>query len=97
MSDVTAPELMREGGRWLGAVRNRIKWRGGNGERVIWGSHDIIDPPLSIREVEELGAEAAAAEYNEFRHRLGMLVTRFRAEQMPKAAEMLEAALGGER
>lgn len=64
-NQVTAEELLLKGGRWLGALRNRIKWmRCGplaNGERVTWGSDDRIEPPLSVREVEELGAEAAAA------------------------------------
>uniref|UniRef100_A0A6H1ZBW9 Uncharacterized protein n=1 Tax=viral metagenome TaxID=1070528 RepID=A0A6H1ZBW9_9ZZZZ len=64
---VTALELMRRGGTWLGAVRNRIKWMRcfGNGESVTWGSTDVLEPPLMIREIEELAAEAAAAVMNE--------------------------------
>jgi len=70
MSDrerVYPEELMRKGGTWLGALRNRIKWLrcGGGNESIIWGSDVSPTPPFTMREVEELGAEAAAAAMNE--------------------------------
>jgi hypothetical protein len=66
---VYAFQLMREGGEWLGALRERVKCKRcfGNGCDITWGSDELLDPPLTMREVEELGAEAAAAAINEER------------------------------
>jgi len=55
---------LTEGGPWLGAARSSIQrkrcW--GNGERVTWGSNDVIDPPLTVREVENIAADAVRAD-----------------------------------
>ena len=56
-------ELMKKGGEWLGACRKWLQWNTHNGDRVTWGSNDVIQPPLTARDVEELAscvAEAAA-------------------------------------
>lgn len=63
----TAYDLLKKGGSWLGAARSRIKSMKcyGNGERVTWGSNDIIEPHMTIGQVEEIAAEAAAAAFTE--------------------------------
>jgi hypothetical protein len=68
MGERVYPEdLLRHGGAWLGALRNRIKWMRcwGNGESITWGSDTPLDPPLTMAEVEQLGAVAAAAALDE--------------------------------
>jgi len=57
-------EILREGGSWLGAARTRLQSHG-NGDRVTWGSDDVIQPPLTVRQVEEIVAEAVAAFQND--------------------------------
>lgn len=93
---VTAQELLLRGGHWLGALRNRIKWmRCGplaNGERVTWGSNERIEPPLSISEVEELGAEAAAAALGDAQ----VEIDRLHAE-VERLTGWLEKIEGGDR
>jgi hypothetical protein len=54
-------ELLQRGGEWLGAARNWLKWHTLNGERVTWGSGDLVEPQLSVRQIEDLAAEVAAA------------------------------------
>ena len=56
----TAAELLREGGVWLGAVRSWMQWHKKNGSTVIWGSDEVLNPPMTVRQVEEVAAEAAA-------------------------------------
>lgn len=57
-------DLLRKGGEWLGAARNWIKWNCHNGDRVTWGSTDLLSPVLTVRDVEELAARAVAADRN---------------------------------
>jgi hypothetical protein len=54
-------ELLQQGGEWLGAARNWLKWHKRNGEHVTWGSDDVLEGPFTVREVEDLAAEVAAA------------------------------------
>lgn len=54
--------LLKEGGVWIGALHKAVQWRGGNGDRVVWGSDEIIAPALSIGDLEKLAAEAVAAD-----------------------------------
>lgn len=62
---VTGHDLLRRGGAWLGAARNWLKWHKHNGDRVTWGSHDVLEPPFTVAEVEDLAATAAAAAMGE--------------------------------
>lgn len=57
---VTAGELLRQGGEWLGAARNWIQWHRRNGSDVTWGSNDVLEPPMTVANVEDLAAEVAA-------------------------------------
>jgi len=63
----TANDLLQQGGEWLGAARERIKSMkcSGNGEHVRWGSSDVIEPHMTIGQVEEIAAEAATAAFTE--------------------------------
>lgn len=57
----TAAELLRQGGEWLGAARSWLQWHTRNGDQVTWGSGDLIEPQLSVRQIEDLASEVAAA------------------------------------
>lgn len=57
-------QLRREGGAWLGAARSWLQWHTRNGDRVTWGSTDAVDKTFTVRDVEELAAEVAAAAMN---------------------------------
>ena len=59
---ITAQELMNRSGEWLGAARAWMQRKKLNGSRVTWGSMEILQPPVMVREIEEVAAYAAAAE-----------------------------------
>lgn len=61
---IASYELLRRGGEWLGVAREWVKWHKRNGDRVTWGSSDELQPPMTIREVEELAAEVAASAHS---------------------------------
>ena len=66
-------EYTKNGGQWLGAARNWVKWNCRNGSHVTWGSGDVLEPQLTIRQVEELAArvaDAAASEMDYVKQRL---------------------------
>jgi hypothetical protein len=54
-------EYTKNGGPWLGAARSWVQWNCYNGERVTWGSNDVLEPPITIRQVEELAARVVDA------------------------------------
>lgn len=56
--------LLQKGGAWLGAVRNWIQWNKRNGSDVIWGSDDVLNPPMTVRQCEDMAAEAVCADRN---------------------------------
>lgn len=60
MSDYT-----KNGGEWLGAARSWIQRKCHNGCNVSWGSGDVLEPHLNVRQVEELAAEVADAANHE--------------------------------
>ena len=60
-------ELSRKGGAWLGAARSWLQSNTMNGDRVTWGSNDIIQPHLTVKEIEDLAAHVAAAAINEMK------------------------------
>ena len=62
--------LMQTGGKWLGAAREWLQWHRLNGDSVTWGSSDVLRPPFTVRDVEELAAHVAAAAINEERARV---------------------------
>ena len=59
---ITAHELLRKGGDWLGEARSWLQRKKLNGSRVTWGSLETLEPPMTVRDVEEVAAHAAAAE-----------------------------------
>lgn len=60
-------ELSKKGGKWLGAARSWLQSNTNNGDRVTWGSHDLIEPQLTVKELEDLAAHIAAAVINEYK------------------------------
>lgn len=62
-------ELSRKGGKWLGAARSWLQSNTRNGDHVTWGSREMIEPQLTIRELEDFAAHVAAAAINEMREK----------------------------
>ena len=61
---MTAQELLKQGGHWLGAARSWIQWNcGPAGSSCTWGS-DYNLGTLTPRKVEEIAAAAVAAYIN---------------------------------
>jgi len=66
-------EVLHKGGSWLGDVREWMQCKIPNGEHVTWGSNDLLgsltvptQPAcFTVKDVEEIGAVAATAVYNE--------------------------------
>jgi len=58
---ITANDLRKAGGEWLTAARSWLQWHKRNGARVTWGSQEVLEPPMTVREVEDVAAAAAAA------------------------------------
>lgn len=61
LAPLLGADLLREGGPWLGAARSWLQWNKRNGSDVTWGSGDVLQPPFTVREVESLAADVAAA------------------------------------
>jgi hypothetical protein len=60
----TGFEVMAEGGRWLGATREYLQTHAMHGDSLEWGSSDAVKG-LTVSEIEELVADAIAADRNE--------------------------------
>ena len=54
-------EYIKYGGKWLAAARNWIQCKCRNGSAVTWGSGDVLEPHINVRQVEELAAWVADA------------------------------------
>lgn len=59
---ITAYNLLQAGGHWLGATRAWMQIHKHNGSTVTWDSAEVLQPPMTVRDVEAVAAEAAAAE-----------------------------------
>lgn len=59
----TWEEFVKAGGRWLGSARAWIQRKKLNGSRVTWGSGEALEPPVTVREIEDLSANAAYHAY----------------------------------
>ena len=57
-------DVLRQGGKWLGMARSWVQSHKLNGDKVTWGSNDVLNPPMTIREVEEVCAYAVASVMN---------------------------------
>jgi len=55
-------ELMKKGGEWIGAARSWLQHHKLNGSRVTWGSSEELQPPMTVKDVEDVALHAAAAE-----------------------------------
>ena len=58
-------EWTRRGGKWLAAARAWLQRHCLNGERVTWGSQDVLRPQLQVIDIEEIAGEAAWSQYKE--------------------------------
>lgn len=68
--------LLKDGGAWIGRARAWMQSRKHNGSRVTWGSDEVLQPPMTVRQVEEVAAVSAAAAINELKapHLVGDLL-----------------------
>ena len=90
----SAFELLKEGGEWLGAARNWIKWHCINGSHVTWGSREELLPHLTVADVEEIASEVAAsalADLAKERERAEATITALRDELAECRAELASA------
>ena len=62
---IYASDLKGKAGKWRAAARSWLQWHTKNGDRVIWGSNDVIEPHMTVRMIEDLAADVAAAAMNE--------------------------------
>jgi hypothetical protein len=60
-----ARAYVARGGYWLGRVRDWIQRKKRNGDRVTWGSGEVLDPPMTEKEVEEVVEEAVESCYQD--------------------------------
>lgn len=58
---MTPAQLMHKGGKWLAAARTWIQWNKNNGDSVTWGSQDVLQPPMTARDAQEIAAAASVA------------------------------------
>lgn len=58
-------QIWQYGGDWLGTVRRWVQFKKYNGNTVTWGSEEVLNPPMTIRQVEEVAKLAAVAAGNE--------------------------------
>lgn len=61
---IWAQELLRQGGEFMGEAHSWLQRKKLNGSTVTWGSQDVLQPPMTVSDVEEVAAYAAAAERN---------------------------------
>jgi len=59
-------EFTKRGGKWLGAIRSYVQCKFNNGEYVLWGSNDVLEPHATIGQIEEIAAIAVDAALPEF-------------------------------
>lgn len=65
MGKIFAHELSRQGGSWLGTARTWLQSNVMNGDRVTWGSGEILH--MTVAQFEEAAAHIAAAAINDDR------------------------------
>jgi hypothetical protein len=54
----------RGGGPWLGAARHWVQRKRRNGDRIEWSSTTPLDPPMTMRDLENAVEEVAQACYD---------------------------------
>jgi hypothetical protein len=62
---ILAHQLGKKGGAWLGAARSYLQWHVPGGDQVTWGSEQSVH--ITIRQIEQMASEIAAAAINEDR------------------------------
>lgn len=67
---ISAVEDPSQGGEWLGAARKWLQWHHKDGERVTWGSGDVLEG-FSVRNVEDLARAVALATLRSVEGRYG--------------------------
>jgi endonuclease/exonuclease/phosphatase family metal-dependent hydrolase len=88
-------QLRKQGGAWLGAARHWVQWNVAGGDQITWSSNTPLRS-VTMREVEELASEVAAAEMNERAEALGRVsILRrrllFAQAELSHAKEQLES------
>ena len=60
---VSAYIVLKEGGPWLGAAREYLQCHAMRGDSLMWGSDELVHG-LTVRDIEQLAADAVAADRN---------------------------------
>jgi hypothetical protein len=62
---IDALAMFKHGGAWLGRARAWMQNHKHNGSRVTWGSNEVLQPPMTVQEVEDVARISAVAAINE--------------------------------
>lgn len=62
---IDALAMFKHGGAWLGRARAWMQNHKHNGSTVTWGSDEVLQPPMTVRQVEEVARVSAVAAINE--------------------------------
>lgn len=65
--------FLNQGGKWLGNIRAWIQREFRNGETVIWGSNDKLEPYVTVFQIEEAAARGYAEAYNDRKREVQIL------------------------
>lgn len=85
-------EFARRGGTWLGAARSWIKRHCLNGERVTWGSNDVLQHDFTVDDVERIALEVATAVFDEFAATIAALsAAKAEVERLTEALTKISA------
>jgi hypothetical protein len=69
MTKITMFDLYKRGGTHLRIARENLQQHAMNGDRLRWGSDDIV-AGMTVRQIEMIACEIAAAAINEERERM---------------------------
>jgi len=61
--------LQKKGGSWLSEVRSYIQNNFINGSDVTWGSNEVLNPSITVKQLEEMASFIAAETYKDARRR----------------------------
>lgn len=70
VKSLTPREMIKRGGKWLGAARTWMQWNRNNGDTVGWGSHEPLRPAMTAHDMEEYAAEVAIAAMQEIAEKI---------------------------
>lgn len=58
-------DKLKQGGKWLAAVRIELQHRFRNGDDVKWSSNDVLEPHATVKDIEEIVLNAVRTHMEE--------------------------------